>query len=182
MIQGYLSKLGPKYILEWAIDHLPNVYQTTAFGASDKFALFVIAFRVTDLLSFLPYIIGLVALIMINKISLDREESHLVSLIFLDNFYHFDETLDLAKRCKEIYDVDLQAFKPMNVKNSKKLENEYGTKLWETDEDTYDHLVKVGPSRRAYEKLNVKSAITGHLEAKRETDQQFLYWRSTALA
>lgn len=41
-----------------------------------------IAFRVTDLLSFLPYIIGFVALDMTNKISLDREESHLVSLIY----------------------------------------------------------------------------------------------------
>lgn len=166
-LNDYLSKLEPKYILEWTIDHLPNLYQTTAFGVSGKFALFVIAFCVTGLLSFLPYIIGLVALVMINKISLDREESHLVSLIFLDTFYHFDETLDLGKRCKEIYGVDLQAFKPMNVKNSKEFENEYGTKLWETDEDTYGYLVKVEPSRRAYEKLNAKSVITGHRRSQK---------------
>lgn len=31
-----LSALQPKEILEWAIDHLPNLYQTTAFGLSGK--------------------------------------------------------------------------------------------------------------------------------------------------
>lgn len=33
-LNDYLSKLEPKYILEWVIDHLPNLYQTTAFGVS----------------------------------------------------------------------------------------------------------------------------------------------------
>lgn len=86
----------------------------------------------------------------------------------MDTPYHFDETFDLAKRCKEIYCVYLQTFKPMNVKNSKEFENEYGTKLWETDEDTYDYLVKVEPSRRAYEKLNVKSVITGRRRSQKK--------------
>lgn len=35
-INQYLAGLHPQQILEWAIDHLPNLYQTTAFGLSGK--------------------------------------------------------------------------------------------------------------------------------------------------
>jgi phosphoadenosine phosphosulfate reductase len=35
-INQYLSTLEPKETIEWAIDHLPNLYQTTAFGLSGK--------------------------------------------------------------------------------------------------------------------------------------------------
>jgi phosphoadenosine phosphosulfate reductase len=35
-INRELSRLEPKEILEWAIDHLPNLYQTTAFGLTGK--------------------------------------------------------------------------------------------------------------------------------------------------
>lgn len=40
-------------------------------------------------------------------------------------------------------------------------EAKYGAKLWETDEDTYDYLVKVEPAQRAYQELGVKAVITG---------------------
>ena len=33
-INKYLTTLDPKEKIEWAIDHLPNLYQTTAFGLS----------------------------------------------------------------------------------------------------------------------------------------------------
>jgi phosphoadenosine phosphosulfate reductase len=36
IINEHLSSLGPKEILEWAINYLPNLYQTTAFGLSGK--------------------------------------------------------------------------------------------------------------------------------------------------
>jgi phosphoadenosine phosphosulfate reductase len=35
-INQHLASLHPQQILEWAIDHLPNLYQTTAFGLSGK--------------------------------------------------------------------------------------------------------------------------------------------------
>jgi phosphoadenosine phosphosulfate reductase len=104
---------------------------------------------------------------MINKISVDREQSHLVSLVFLDTLYHFKETLDLAKRCVDNYQIPLKVYKPMKVETSQEFETEYGTKLWETDEDTYDYLIKVEPARRAYEELNVKSIITGRRRSQK---------------
>lgn len=36
-LNARLSKLQPREILEWAIDNLPNLYQTTQFGLSGEF-------------------------------------------------------------------------------------------------------------------------------------------------
>ncbi|KAI8875615.1 phosphoadenosine phosphosulfate reductase [Backusella circina FSU 941] len=143
-LNEYLLTLEPKEILEWAIDHLPNLYQTTAFGLT-----------------------GLVTLDIINKISIDRNQPHSVPLIFLDTLYHFDETLDLAKRCENTYNVPLKVYKPMNTQNTQEFESEYGQNLWETDEDSYDYLVKVEPARRAYAELQVKSVITGRRRSQK---------------
>ncbi|KAI8988191.1 phosphoadenosine phosphosulfate reductase [Mycotypha africana] len=143
-LNEYLATLEPKDILEWAINCLPNLYQTTAFGLT-----------------------GLVTLDMINKISLDRAQPHLVPLIFLDTLYHFKETLDLAQRCVSTYNVPLKVYKPFNTDTVDAFEAEYGHKLWETDEDSYDYLVKVEPARRAYEELNVRSVITGRRRSQK---------------
>ncbi|ORZ17875.1 phosphoadenosine phosphosulfate reductase [Absidia repens] len=143
-INQYLWTLSPTEILTWAIDHLPNLYQTTAFGLT-----------------------GLATLDIINKISIEREQPHLVPLIFLDTLYHFDETLELAQKCQDTYNVPLRVFKPMDASSTSDFEREHGTELWQTDEDTYDYLVKVEPARRAYEELNVKSVITGRRRSQR---------------
>ncbi|CAO3598244.1 unnamed protein product [Absidia cylindrospora] len=143
-INEYLWTLSPTEILTWAIDHLPNLYQTTAFGLT-----------------------GLATLDIINKISIEREQPHLVPLIFLDTLYHFDETLELAQKCQDTYHVPLRVFKPMDASSTSDFEREHGTELWKTDEDTYDYLVKVEPARRAYEELDVKSVITGRRRSQR---------------
>ncbi|KAI7891211.1 phosphoadenosine phosphosulfate reductase [Mucor mucedo] len=143
-LNEYLAKLEPTEVLEWAINCLPNLYQTTAFGLT-----------------------GLATLDIINKISVDRNQSHIVPLIFLDTLYHFKETLELAERCKETYNVPLKVFKPMQCTTTADFETEYGQKLWETDEDSYDYLIKVEPARRAYEELNVKSVITGRRRSQK---------------
>ncbi|SAL96987.1 hypothetical protein [Absidia glauca] len=143
-INKYLWTLSPNEILTWAIDHLPNLYQTTAFGLT-----------------------GLATLDMINKISIEREQAHMVPLIFLDTLYHFDETLELAQRCQDTYNVPLRVFKPMDASTTAEFEREHGTELWKVDEDTYDYLVKVEPARRAYEELDVKSVITGRRRSQR---------------
>ncbi|KAI8997790.1 phosphoadenosine phosphosulfate reductase [Pilobolus umbonatus] len=143
-LNNHLKELSPREILEWAIDNLPNLYQTTAFGLS-----------------------GLVALDLINKISVDRNKNHIVPLIFLDTLYHFKETLNLANDCTKTYQVPLKVYKPMNVNTTAEFEAEYGQKLWATDEDAYDYLVKVEPARRAYEELNVKSVITGRRRSQK---------------
>jgi len=139
-----LARLPPQKILEWAIVTLPGLYQTTAFGLT-----------------------GLVILDMISKISQEYAEEnetspqHLIPLIFLDTLYHFPETVQLAKRASTYYNVPLHVFKPINCETAKDFEAQHGQRLWETDEDSYDYLVKVEPSRRAYEQLNVLAVITG---------------------
>ncbi|KAG2173017.1 hypothetical protein INT44_006990 [Umbelopsis vinacea] len=143
-LNAQLAKFSPQEVLEWAIDNLPNLYQTTAFGLT-----------------------GLITLDMINKISVQRQKDHIVSLIFLDTLYHFQETLDLAKRCVDTYDVPLKVYKPVDCDNVADFERQHGQKLWENDEDAYDFLVKVEPARRAYDELNVKSIITGRRRSQK---------------
>jgi phosphoadenosine phosphosulfate reductase len=143
-LNGQLAKFSPKEVLEWAIDNLPNLYQTTAFGLT-----------------------GLVTLDIINKISIERQQDHLIPLIFLDTLYHFQETLDLADRCVETYNVPLKVYKPVDCSSVTEFEAQHGQKLWETNEDAYDYLVKVEPARRAYEELNVGSVITGRRRSQK---------------
>uniref|UniRef100_A0A1D1XRB1 Phosphoadenosine phosphosulfate reductase n=1 Tax=Anthurium amnicola TaxID=1678845 RepID=A0A1D1XRB1_9ARAE len=139
-----LAKLSPQKILEWAIITLPGLYQTTAFGLT-----------------------GLVILDMISKLSQDYAEEnetlpqHLIPLIFLDTLYHFPETLQLAKRASTNYSAPLHIFKPIGCETVEDFEAQHGQTLWEKDEDSYDYLVKVEPSRRSYKQLNVLAVITG---------------------
>ncbi|GAA5844378.1 hypothetical protein JCM11251_007591 [Rhodosporidiobolus azoricus] len=135
---AYLSTKSPQEILEWSIDHLPGLSQTSALG-----------------------ITGTAAIAMIAQISKRRKQPHLVPLIFIDTLYHFQETVDLAHEVAKKYKIDLHVYYPPGVSTTAEFEAKYGEKLWETDEDTYDYLVKVEPARRAYDELDVKAAITG---------------------
>ena len=115
-----LSSASPQQILTWAIDHLPRLYQTTAFGLT-----------------------GLAATDMISNISKRRKLPHLVPLIFVDTLYHFDETIQLKEKVENKYKLNVIIYRPPGVKNTEEFEEKYGQRLWETDEDTYDYLVKV---------------------------------------
>jgi len=145
-----LAKLPPKKILEWALITLPGLYQTTAFGLT-----------------------GLAILDMISKISREYSEetestpTHLIPLIFLDTLYHFPETVTLANRAASRYNVPLHVFKPADCDTAQDFERRYGPRLWETEEESYDYLVKVEPSRRAYKQLGVKAVITGRRRSQR---------------
>ncbi|KAI7861868.1 phosphoadenosine phosphosulfate reductase [Spinellus fusiger] len=143
-INEHLATLSPTEILEWAMDTLPNLYQTTAFGLT-----------------------GLVTLDMIHKISTERQQPHAVPLIFLDTLYHFKETIALAQQCQETYHVPLKIFRPSDYTTAKAFEHDNGPRLWETDEATYDYLVKVEPAHRAYAELNVQSVITGRRRSQK---------------
>ncbi|ORY90790.1 putative Phosphoadenylyl-sulfate reductase thioredoxin [Leucosporidium creatinivorum] len=134
-----LSDATPQEILAWAVDNLPGLYQTTAFGLT-----------------------GLAATDMLAKLTRRRKAaSHLVPLIFIDTLYHFEETLALAKKVEKKYKVVLSVYRPPEVETTEEFEEKYGKELWKTDEDTYDYLVKVEPARRAYAELNVQAVITG---------------------
>ena len=150
-INAHLALLSPEDILAWAIDYLPGLYQTTAFGLT-----------------------GLVAIDMLSKLT-----SSPPPLIFLDTLYHFPETYELIEEVKEKYGVPVHVYRPEGCGDVKAFEAKYGQRFWETAEDTYDFVVKVysilstnwipgllnipqvEPARRAYKILGVKSVITG---------------------
>ncbi|KAJ3932188.1 MAG: hypothetical protein NXY57DRAFT_1004094 [Lentinula lateritia] len=133
LINAHLSQLQPEQILAWAIEYLPNLYQTTAFGLT-----------------------GLVAIDMLSKITTSPPP-----LIFLDTLYHFKETYELVEEVKLKYRTPLHVYKPAECRTVEDFEARYGQKLWESDEDTYDFAVKVEPARRAYAELGVQAVITG---------------------
>ncbi|PBK66870.1 Phosphoadenosine phosphosulfate reductase thioredoxin [Armillaria solidipes] len=132
-INKQLVENTPEEILEWAVEHLPGLYQTTAFGLT-----------------------GMVAIDMLSKITKSPPP-----LIFIDTLYHFPETYELVEEVKQRYGVPVNVYKPEGCETTQDFEKKYGEKLWERDEETYDFVVKVEPARRAYEQLGVKSVITG---------------------
>jgi phosphoadenosine phosphosulfate reductase len=117
-INAHLNTLTPQEMLRWAIVHLPNLAQTTAFGLT-----------------------GLVALDMISK--LVESPTERPPLIFLDTLYHFPETYELVEDVKKRYGVDVHVFKPFSCNTVEDFEQMFGQKFWETDESSYDYLVKV---------------------------------------
>ena len=81
--------------------------------------------------------------------------------IFLDTLHHFPETLTLAQTASDTYLAPLHTYTPPLVSTASEFSARYGTRLWETDEASYDYLVKVEPAARAYEELGVHAVITG---------------------
>ena len=143
-VNAHLENASPVEILKWSIDHLANLYQTTAFGLT-----------------------GCVTLDLISKISAERSKNessvphHLVPLIFVDTLYHFPQTLDLANRASSHYNAPMHVYRPIGTDTVLEFERRWGPEFWVREEDTYDYLVKVEPARRAYEELNVRAVFTG---------------------
>ena len=155
-INGHLKLLTPEEILRWAVDHIPALYQTTAFGLT-----------------------GLVAIDMLSKITTSPPP-----LIFLDTLYHFPETYELVELVKTHYGRSVIVYKPEGCTTAEEFERKHGERFWERDERGYDYAVKVGKeivhvpmspgikkgllsiyqvetARRAYSELGVKAVITG---------------------
>jgi phosphoadenosine phosphosulfate reductase len=116
-INAYLNSLTPEKILQWGVQNLPGLHQTTAFGLT-----------------------GLVAIDMLSKIT-----STSPPLIFIDTLYHFPETYELVDDVKKKYNVPVHVYKPEGCNTVAEFEKKYGQRLWEADEDTYDYAVKVRP-------------------------------------
>ena len=114
-INDYLRTLSPQEIMQWGIDHLPNLFQTTAFGLT-----------------------GLVQLDMLSKLAPNPPP-----LIFLDTLYHFDETLELVEEVRRRYGRHVHVYKPQDCDTAEDFEIKHGERLWERDEASYDYLVKV---------------------------------------
>ncbi|KAJ3144469.1 hypothetical protein HK101_002683 [Irineochytrium annulatum] len=133
-----LSQLTPQEIVDWAIVSLPGLVQSTAFG-----------------------ITGLAIRDMIDKSEARKKLGADVPLIFVDTLYHFEETLALAKAVSEKYSTPLHVYKPEGFSTAAEFEAANGERLWETDADIYDYLVKVEPQRRAVLAHNAQVTITG---------------------
>ena len=114
-INDYLRSQTPEDILKWAIEHVPGLFQTTAFGLT-----------------------GLVAIDMLSKITTSPPP-----LIFVDTLYHFQETYDLVEEVKKKYNVPVTVYKPEGCETAQDFEKKHGEKLWERDEEMYDFAVKV---------------------------------------
>ncbi len=114
-INKQLVENTPEEILEWAVEHLPGLHQTTAFGLT-----------------------GMVAIDMLSKITKSPPP-----LIFIDTLYHFPETYELVEEVKQRYGVPVNVYKPEGCETVQDFERKYGEKLWERDEETYDFVVKV---------------------------------------
>ncbi len=114
-INKQLVENTPEEILEWAVEHLPELHQTTAFGLT-----------------------GMVTIDMLSKITKSPPP-----LIFIDTLYHFPETYELVEEVKQRYRVPVNVYKPEGCETVQDFERKYGEKLWERDEETYDFVVKV---------------------------------------
>jgi phosphoadenosine phosphosulfate reductase len=133
-INLHLDTLTPQEILQWGIDNLPGLYQSTAFGLT-----------------------GLAGTDMLSKLTFTPPP-----LIFLDTLYHFPETLTLRDQVHSRYpNTPLHTYSPASSSTTTEFESLHGQNLWEINEGVYDYLVKVEPARRAYRELEVRSIITG---------------------
>ncbi|KAG8949286.1 hypothetical protein FRC04_008888 [Tulasnella sp. 424] len=132
-INSHLRELSPQDILQWAVDHVPSLYQTTAFGLT-----------------------GLAATDMLAKLTPSPPP-----LIFLDTLHHFQETIDLKNEVERRYGHPVHVFRPMGTETAEDFTRTFGERLWENNEVAYDYLVKVEPAQRAYRTLGVKAVITG---------------------
>lgn len=115
MVNAHLSLLTPAEVLKWGVEHLPGLYQTTAFGLT-----------------------GLVGIDMLSKITPNPPP-----LIFLDTLYHFPETLELVEEVKSRYGIPVSVYKPEGCETVQDFEQKYGENLWESGEEVYDYVVKV---------------------------------------
>ncbi|KAI1630059.1 phosphoadenosine phosphosulfate reductase [Exophiala viscosa] len=132
-----LQFLEPQDILRWCITTLPHLFQTTAFGLT-----------------------GLVQLDMLSKLKIPRPQ--MVDLVFIDTLHHFGETMELLDRVRSRYPlVNIHVYKPQGVETAQQFAKKYGDKLWETDDNRYDYLVKVEPAQRAYRELQACAVLTG---------------------
>lgn len=136
-INRQLQNLEPHEILRWCVTTLPNLFQSTAFGLS-----------------------GLVTLDMLSKMDIPRPQ--MVDMIFIDTLHHFSETLALIDQIRARYpNNNVHVFKPDGAETEQDFASKYGERLWETDGEQYDFLVKVEPGQRANRQLAAQALLTG---------------------
>jgi phosphoadenosine phosphosulfate reductase len=134
----------PAGIIRWAVEAIGSerLVVATAFGPS-----------------------GMVNLHLISEIAPE------VPVVFIDTLYHFDETLDLARRAVERYAIDLRVYRP--AESREEFEREHGEHLWEHDLTKFHELTKIKPMERALE--DVGGWITGRRRDQSPTRTEMPY-------
>ncbi|KAF9373385.1 hypothetical protein BGX21_004440 [Mortierella sp. AD011] len=177
-INAKLEKLSPEKIIEWAMVSLPGLIQTTAFGPTGLVILDMInRIHIDQQASANAHPTPASSSASEDE---DQDDSqakfrksgyntrrHPVPLVFIDTLYHFQETLDLAQRVQDHYDIPLKVYKPQNCETTEDFERQYGQQLWESDEVSYDYLVKVEPGRRSYQELGAQAVISGRRRSQK---------------
>ncbi|MBD3275866.1 MAG: phosphoadenylyl-sulfate reductase [Candidatus Marinimicrobia bacterium] len=117
--------------LEWALDFFDRILISSSFGLQTS---------------------------VIIDIVYGRMEKR-IPVVFLDTLYHFPETLILAGRFLERYDLNLQIIRPPDAVNRTQFEEKYGHKLWDRNVDQFHELTKL---RQIRDVLKFRDAwITG---------------------
>ena len=126
----------PKEILAWCVEHIPTgLVQASAFNADD--------IVITDILY------------------RDLKPATPVPVIFLDTLHHFPQTLELVAKAKELYNLNLQTYKILEVDTREAFAAQYGEALWDKDIAQFHHLTKIEPLQRGLAELNTVAWITG---------------------
>ncbi|WP_138497257.1 phosphoadenosine phosphosulfate reductase [Nostoc sp. PA-18-2419] len=124
----------PKQILAWSVENIPTgLVQTSAFNVDD----------------------------MVITHILYSELKFPVPVILLDTLYHFDETLELVAKAKQIYNLDLQTYKTLEADSPETFEAKFGDALWDKDILKFHEITKIEPLLRGLDELNSVAWITG---------------------
>lgn len=124
----------PREILAWAVENVPQgLVQTSAFNVDD--------IVITDILY--------------------RELNQQTPVIFLDTLFHFPQTLELVEKAKDVYNLNLQVYKNLEVDSREAFAAKYGEALWDTDIAQFHHITKIEPLLRGLDELNTVAWITG---------------------
>ncbi|MBL1202081.1 MAG: phosphoadenosine phosphosulfate reductase [Nostoc sp. ZfuVER08] len=124
----------PKEILAWSIENIPTgLVQTSAFNVDD----------------------------MVITHILYSELKFPVPVIFLNTLYHFDETLELVAKTKQVYNLDLQTYKTLEADTAEAFEAKFGDALWDKDILKFHDITKIEPLQRGLDELNSVAWITG---------------------
>jgi phosphoadenosine phosphosulfate reductase len=88
-----------------------------------------------------------------------HEEGLRLPVIFIDTLHHFPETLALAERVRERYDLDLRVERP--AEDLATFERMHGRRLWERDIESFHRVTKAEPMDRAL------AGVEGWITARR---------------
>lgn len=84
-----------------------------------------------------------------------------ISVIFIDTFTLFPETLAYLRQLEDHYDFKAEIYHAKDIATQTEYEEKYGTDYWQKDIDAYDELCKVEPLKRAMAEKDTDCWING---------------------